>query len=63
VIVLLVASGLVVAALGTYLVAGNMQKEGADKLGTTDIFHLEFISLSVLKHYKGERPVTDKIRY
>ncbi|MGG1942876.1 CueP family metal-binding protein [Paenibacillus polymyxa] len=37
---ILVASGLVVAALGTYLIAGNMQKEGADKLGTTDIKQL-----------------------
>lgn len=37
---ILVASGLVVAALGTYLITGNFQKEGADKLGTTDIKRL-----------------------
>ncbi|KAE8560672.1 CueP family metal-binding protein [Paenibacillus polymyxa] len=37
---ILVASGLVVAALGTYLITGNFQKEGANKLGTTDIKQL-----------------------
>ncbi|WP_031461910.1 CueP family metal-binding protein [Paenibacillus polymyxa] len=37
---ILVASGLVVAALGTYMITGNFQKEGADKLGTTDIKRL-----------------------
>lgn len=34
---ILVASGLVVAALGTYLIAGNIQREGAENHETTDI--------------------------
>ncbi|WP_342415019.1 CueP family metal-binding protein [Paenibacillus sp. FSL R10-2782] len=37
---ILVASGLVVAALGTYLLAGNIQREGADNQGKTNIRQL-----------------------